>query len=271
MIKIKLLTASVLFTAFTLNLQSQKKSDTEKKGDNKKEAAPKDVIKMNLSQLIFTNLSFQYEYGFHKNMSGALGVSVLIPRDIPSSFYVAPSSTQGFQLPKFGGWSVTPEFRFYPGEKVEHQSPHGFYIAPYFRYSKYSIKSDYNDVGPDPSSPYNNSYRMTASYYGFTGGLMIGSQWLIGKHFSIDWWILGAGAGKARFSIEAISKDPNLNLSPAQQAELRSDINSNVGGLGSFGAGNVSIETTSNSAKVTVSGLPMRSFRGFGFCLGFSF
>lgn len=229
---------------------------------------PKQVIKINLTQLALTNISMQYEIGFHKNFSAALGASYLINRGIPSQIYTPSSNAEGYQLPKFGGWSVTPEIRFYPGKKVEHQAPHGFYLAPYFRYSKYSLQSTYLDsVGTGES----NTYDVKASYAGFTGGLMIGSQWLIGKHFSIDWWILGAGAGKANFKIESTSTDGSLNMSPQEQENLKNDIRDNVGELGSFGNGELTVETTSNSAKATVKGIPMTSIRGFGLTLGFTF
>lgn len=100
---------------------------------------------------------------------------------------------------------------------------------------------------------------------------MIGSQWLIGKHFSIDWWILGAGGGKAKFNIESKSIDGKLNMSTQEQADLKADITDNIGELGSFGKGDLTVETTSSSATATVKGLPMTSIRGFGLCLGFAF
>lgn len=230
---------------------------------------PKQVIKLNLTQLALTNISMQYEFAFHKNFSAALGVSYLIPRSIPSQFFTPSSNGEGYQLPKFGGYSITPEIRIYPGKKVKHQAPHGFYLAPYLRYSKYSVKSSYVDI--DSSSGKHNTYNVKASYSGFTGGLMIGSQWIIGKHFSIDWWILGGGYGKAKFKINAESVDGSLNMSPQEQQNLKNDIRTNIGELGSFGSGEVTVETTSNSATATVKGLPMTSLRGFGLVLGFAF
>lgn len=279
--KKNLLVISMVITAFSFSLGAKDKPvlKTENplflkpKGElfmkaDEPSSAPKQVIKINLSQLALTNISLQYEYGFHKNLSAALGVSYLIPRNIPSQIYTPSSNAEGYQLPKFGGWSVTPELRFYPGKKVEHQAPHGFYLAPYFRYSKYTLNATYLD---SVSSGKSNSYDVKASYAGFTGGLMIGSQWLIGKHFSIDWWILGAGAGKATFNIESKSTDGSLNMSAQEQENLKADIRNNIGELGSFGNGDLSIETTSNSAKATVKGVPMTSIRGFGLTLGFSF
>ncbi len=287
--KLTLILASVLLTSFTFQLKADKGNPDENKDSLKEEDAPKSillrkpaaemlgskqVIKLSLSQLIFTNFSFQYEYAFHKNMSGALGLSFLLPRSIPGYFFKAPTdaNTSGYSLPNFGGWAITPEFRFYPGAKVNHQAPHGFYFAPYFRYAKYTLKANYTDVGTNASTgaPYDNHYAVKASYYGHTIGLMIGSQWIIGKHFSIDWWIVGAGAGRAKFSIEGTSTDANTNLSSADQAQLNSDISGSMSDLGSFGKGTVVVTTTSNSAKVVVSGLPMLSVRA-GLTLGFAF
>lgn len=229
---------------------------------------PKQVIKLNLTQLALTNISLQYEYGFHKNFSAALGVGYLIPRNIPSQIFTPSSNAQGYQLPKFGGWAVTPELRIYPGKKVNHQAPHGFYLAPYFRYSKYTLQATYIDSVNVSTS---HTYDVKATYAGFTGGLMIGAQWIIGKHFSIDWWIAGGGAGLAKFSIDAKAVDGSLNMSSQEQSDLKNDINNNINELGSFGKGTVNITTTSNSAAVRITGLPMTSIRAFGLCLGYAF
>ncbi|MES2567429.1 MAG: DUF3575 domain-containing protein [Bacteroidota bacterium] len=231
--------------------------------------SPKHVIKLNLTQLALTNISMQYEFAFHKNFSAALGASYLLPRTIPGQLFTPSSNGSGYQLPKFGGWSVTPEIRFYPGKKVKHKAPHGFYLAPYFRYSKYNLNSSYVDV--DSTSGQRRNYDVKASYSGFTAGLMIGSQWVIGKHFTIDWWILGGGYGKAKFKINAESTDGSINMSPSEQEDLKNNIRDNIGELGSFGNGEITVETTSNSATATVKGLPMTSLRGFGLTLGFAF
>lgn len=270
--------------AFSLTLQLKAKNEpllkeatpsflTKKKNsymrDDAPVSSPKNVIKLNLSQLAITNISLQYERAFHKNFSAALGISYLIPRNIPSQLFTPSSNGSGYQLPKFGGWSITPEIRFYPGKKVKHKAPHGFYLAPYFRYSKYTMKSDYVDV--DSTSGARHNYAVKANYSGFTAGLMLGSQWMIGKHFSIDWWIIGGGYGKAKLKIHAESTDGSLNLSPQEQEDLKQNIKSNTTELGSYGNGEVTVETTSNSATATVSGLPMISLRGFGLTLGFTF
>lgn len=227
------------------------------------------VIKLNASQLALKNISLQYELGFHKNMSVALGYSNFLRREIPSQIY-SNDKADGYQLPYMKGWAITPEFRFYPGKKEEKQAPHGFYLAPYMRYSKYTLGADYIEI--DATTKAIRKYEMTGTYKGSTVGLMLGSQWIVGKHFSFDWWILGGGVGKAKLVLEA--KGSGLNLTPAQQDDLKSNVTDNLGELGKFSKGAVAIETTSNSAKITISGVPMTSIRGAlvaGFNFGFKF
>ena len=276
-----LIIASV-FLGFTLQLKSEntpffkkaevmdvkKKKDFLSKPDEPVKQA-KQVIKLNLSQLPITNISLQYEYAFHKNMSGALGFSFFFPRTLPSIFFDPSPNADGYTLPKFSAFSVTPEFRFYPGEKVEHQASHGFYLAPYLRYSKYTLKASYIDY-------YNNNvnaweYDASISYSGVTAGLMIGSQWIVSKHFSIDWWILGFGAGTSKIDIRAKETTGNLKLSAQEQLDLRNDITNNLSELGRFSNGAVDITITDNSFRTVIKGIPMTSFRGFGLNLGFAF
>jgi hypothetical protein len=230
--------------------------------------SPKSVIKMNITQIGFTNLSFQYEYAFHKNMSAALGLSFFIPRKLPNAFDAGNNNANtalGILSPTFKAWAITPEFRFYPGAKEENVAPHGFYLAPYFRYAKYSVSASY---GANVKNKV-ESFSYSLSYAGFTGGLMIGSQWIIGEHFSLDWWILGAGAGAAKVTGQASSS--SANMSPQDQADLKKGIEDEYRGTNSLNLSNPVVTTTATSFKMVFNGVPMRSIRGFGICLGFAF
>lgn len=228
--------------------------------------APQQVIKLNITQLAITNLSFQYEYGFHQNMSAAVGMSYLLPRAIPGFFL--PDSTANtvnrILSPEFSGFGITPEFRFYPGKKENNKAPHGFYLAAYIRYSNYKVSASY----VEKFSKNLSTFHLNASYRGFTGGMMIGSQWLIGKHFSIDWWIAGAGFGKSKLAIDAF--DGAANLSPEDQIQLKNGLTNYLAGLNFIGADNPLVSTTSKSFVAQVTGMRMFSYRA-GLCLGFAF
>ena len=225
---------------------------------------PRQVVKLNLSQLTLKTLAFQYEYGFHKNFSGALGVNFFLPRPLPGLFSSDDPSGEGLRDARTKGFSVTPEIRFYPGKKEEHLAPHGFYLAAYMRFAKYSLTSNYYEN-------YNNQrygYDFKMTYGGYTVGAMLGYQWLIGEHFSIDFWMLGGGAGKAKLTMQAVAQ--GVDMTQAQQDDVKASLTADFEAAKYLGA-TPSIETTPNSVKATLKGVPMLSYRGLGVCLGFAF
>lgn len=234
------------------------------------------VVKLNITPLAIGNIPLQYEFSFHKNLSAALGINVFnLPKRIRNQIISEDDgSGEGLTNFKIGGWSITPEFRFYPGKKEKHQAPHGFYLAPYFRYSKTNISGDFVSNLPDPNN--SNVERpvttnMALGLGGYSMGLMIGSQWLIGKHFVIDWWILGAGSGKGRLTAE-LSQDAFV-FSSSEQDELRETLENSFENIALPGYGSITPEVTTNEtgAKLTLRGVPMTSVRAFGLSLGIYF
>lgn len=236
--------------------------------DSDEEKNPKAIVKLNLLQLPLLNISGQVEYAFHKNISGALGVSYLVKRDVPKLFFDTPDTSTaalGIAKPQFYAFSITPEVRFYPFKNDKGGAPHGFYVAPYFRYSKFSVSADFRDIVD--LKPVDFNYTLT--YAGGTGGLLIGAQWILGKHVSLDWWIIGGGFGRARVVLEAASS--SVNMSSKDQQEVKDQLESDFSGVQFLGYSAPQVETTNNSVKMTIKGLPMTSFRGLGLCLGIAF
>jgi hypothetical protein len=232
------------------------------------------VIKLNLTPIALGNYSFQYECGFHKNFSGALGFSISKVSDYVITLALPPSDDgQGLKNVNMSGWSVTPEFRFYPGKKVKNQAPHGFYIAPYYRYAAYKLNGDFVVNLPDPNNknkdlPHTANFNL--NYSGYSAGLMIGSQWLIGKHFGIDWFIIGAGIGKAQIKADAIQKD--YTMSASDQDQVKTELQNQLDAIKIPGFDTKStITTNSTSAHIVTKGLPMLSIRTFGLNISFYF
>ena len=191
------------------------------------------AIKMNLTQLALKNISFQAEYGFHNKMSVALGFSVLMKRSL-STLYSAPSQYgDNFTIPQLSGYAITPEFRFYPGGKEDKPAPNGFYIGAYFRYAKYKLTQTVSYTETGKTNPKTYSAEAKQTYGGVNGGIMIGRQWIIAKHFTIDWWIIGAGYGKAKYTYEWVA--PGANLSQAQQDDVKAQADANFNGFSAFG------------------------------------
>lgn len=219
----------------------------------------KGVVKLNLFGFAFRNINLQGEYAIHKNFSGCLGINFMPPGALPGMFPGATTSSlesAGFRDFSVSGYSFTPELRFYPGKKEKHQAPYGFYLAPYFRLSKYSFKTDFE---------YDNNgtlqyYSSTLSYGGYGGGLMMGSQWIIGKHVSIDWYILGGHYGSGNFTIKL--KDPAIgNLSAEGKAQFQEELAS------SSSNATVTIDGDKATVKAKVPFLGVR----MGLSVGFAF
>jgi hypothetical protein len=245
----------------TVNNEEVVSSVLVKKGGSSD--GPRMVVKFNLFGLAVRNLPFQFEYAFHKNMSGALGVSMLIPRGLPSSF----TGGAEFGDLKFRGYSITPEFRFYPGKKEEHQAPHGFYFAPYARYQNFSFTASGSYANTDTATGASSMYKaeMKAYYKGLGFGMMIGAQWLLGEHITLDWYILGGhyGSGKAGLTVTA----PEIGkLSPQDKAEVEKSANDAFEQIGS----EVSVKYSGNTADFSIPA-KIIGIRGLGLAIGYAF
>jgi hypothetical protein len=172
---------------------------------------PVNVVKLNLSTLVWGNIGLQYERALTDNISVALGVSTLINRNLPiTRFYTFESTVVNES--SIGGFSITPEVRFYMGKKA---APSGFYIAPYLRYNNYTMtfdvdsEVDYKDGRKDILT----NFVGTGKYTSIGGGLMIGAQWIVAKRVSIDWWILGLGFNSTKMSASSKGDFSKLDLS----------------------------------------------------------
>jgi hypothetical protein len=115
--------------------------------------AQENALKWNFLSALVKTANFSYERAISDNSSLQLGV-----------FYTG-YSTDGTS---FSGFGITPEYRYYfSGEALD-----GAYIAPFLRYSQFTLTED------DLNS------KATLSSIG--GGAVIGKQWLMGDKFTLD-------------------------------------------------------------------------------------
>jgi hypothetical protein len=261
----------ISFQNKTNNFSSAKKSVLLLDSTKQERETPRNVVKLSLFSIPLGKYNLQYEYAFHKNFSAAINVGLLkFPKYITSAVVSDTGALSGL---KVSGYSVSPEIRFYPGRKIKKQAPSGFYLAPYFSYSKTNVNATFSFDMPTASNPSVTTPQdldAKISLSGFTGGLIIGQQWIIAKRVSIDWYILGGGFGKSKLNLDltqnAITFDAN------QQAELQKQLDENVGSVEIPGFSVDSKATaTANGASVSVSGLPFFSVRSFGLSIGFAF
>jgi hypothetical protein len=120
-------------------------------------AQPKNNIKTNLFSPLLKTYVIAFEHALNTNSSAQLG------------FYYT-----GFKISdtKLNGFAITPEYRFYLGEKA---APAGAFVAPYARYQTYKLSND------------NTAAEGTYSAFGF--GLLIGKQLILKDVISMEAFI----------------------------------------------------------------------------------
>ena len=95
------------------------------------------------------------------------------------------------------------------------------------------------------------------------GGLILGAQWLIGGHFSIDWYFLALGYTRRTVAFTFESDDPAVNFADFEDAAKESL--SNIPSVGS------KISVKSEADKMTVKVPVMTPATRWGLSLGWAF
>ena len=221
----------------------------------------KNIVKLNVTALAFTNFNFQYERVLTRRSSLALGISTIPKRGIPFSDKIESSLIDGndefsFKDAKIGYFSITPEYRLYLGKGYGK----GFYFAPYFRYSKISVDgisfSYKNDLGIDELATVKGE--VAAKSF----GLMLGVSFNLSESLVLDWWILGAGYGSVNTNMDILTE---FKLSPTEQEIVRKEIKDL-----DIPQVNENITINENGGNVKIDSFPWLALRS-GLCLGFRF
>lgn len=226
------------------------------------------ILKANLTSLALKDVYVSYERTFLKKFSVNLGFDYLPKRGIPLASYFAdvngnPSPVRDMRI---SGWRITPEFRFYTS--VLKGAPKGFYVAPYFRYGVYDFKLgsyqyNYTD-GYDGNKSKTANIDFTGQYKAVGGGIMIGHQWIIAKHLSIDFWIVGIGVSGTNFALRGTTNDMDPRYFE-EGSTFSEDIKGYLKVLNE-----VSISTGSNYVEAGSNNVFL-GVRGLGFNVGYAF
>ncbi|MES2628397.1 MAG: hypothetical protein V4616_05460 [Bacteroidota bacterium] len=209
--------AVLLFASFSANAQ-----ETEKTEIKKSEYIPRNIIKTNLTGILFRNYSLQYERVITRRFSASLEYRLMPEGPIPAAGTISDllfkdnldvaNSIDGFRMK---GSAITPSVRFYPTRKGYGR---GFYVSAFYRNVSYDMTiPDYTyDDGKEKISLKGD---LKTNTFGFT----IGKQWTIGRFFVIDYTIFGLQYGSASGNLTATNSQP---LTADQQNTLRSSLES---------------------------------------------
>ncbi|GEM_PF-3338369 len=177
--------------------------------------AQKNVIKTRPLRTIYTSalpitpiqLNLTYERVIIPKLSAAVTLNYGLERDLSGVTEFLELDTV-LQNPKASSFSFSPEVRFYPGLK---DTPRGFYLMGEFFYNSTNFNTDYALTYSSPFTlpdgsiyeyDYKNGYNIDGQITSLGGGIGIGSQWIFGKHFSVDILWFGIGFGTQRHTYE---------------------------------------------------------------------
>lgn len=164
-----------------------------------------------------------------------------------------------FNSAQFANYSITPEVRFYLGKKGYGR---GFYIAPYYRYAAYDTQNlNFSFETGDGMNTQTQEIELKGNITSHTGGLMFGVQWALGKHVSLDWWILGAAYGVSSGVLDGIP-------TPAIPQEDIADVKREIEEI-EIPMVEKTVTVTSNNVRVDITG-PWAGIRS-GIVLGIKF
>lgn len=252
---------TVTTTASNTELNSVQLDSTTAKID-------KNFIKLNLTSLILGNYSFQYERVLTKRISVAISQRHMPVGSVPfkSSFLddskidVKNSGSNIVNNVKIGNTSFTPEVRFYLGKTGYGR---GFYIAPYYRYTKFKIENALvNFEVSDGVTERNEEVSFDGDIKSHSFGFYIGSQFPIGKKgLYLDWWIVGGHFGTSDGELNSSFKQALNNEELAYVQNNLPDLDIPVVDL--------EFDVTNDKAKLKIDG-PWAGLRA-GLLIGYRF
>src|SRR5690554_5091841 len=229
-------------------------------------AIDKNIIKTNLSSIIFRNYSLHYERVITKRFSLSLSYRMMPKGALPLkksilSFIEDDEVDNDIEdiinESKISGSAITFEPRFYIGKKGYGR---GFYFAPYYRHS--SFKFDNVGFSYESDDGFDRKIFIDGKINANSGGLMVGAQWDLGKGFVLDWWILGGHIGSSSGKLNGTSDTP---LSSEEQQAIRESIESIE-----FSDMIKEITVDSNGVDVELD-MPWYGVRAFGVSVGYRF
>jgi hypothetical protein len=229
----------------------------------------KNILKTNLSSLMFKNYNLSYERSLSQKTTFVAGYRFM-PKTVASQMFVSESffnSTvesvdedlaEEMDNIILGNSTYTGDIRFYAGK---HTGARGFYVSLYGRYMNFDLAFPYEYTYDNSTYQLPFDGRLT----GFGGGVMFGAQWLIAKRVTFDWYIIGANYGKFNIDLPAIV---NLNtLSEGGKIDLKDELESANGEVKGL---DIKASVTDQGAQLE-GNAPFAGLRGAGFSLGIAF
>lgn len=221
-------------------------------------AAQNNVVRIGVPSLLYGRVNLNFEHVFGGNKSINLMAGFQVPRSFPQLIEEL-DRTGDFRV-NGANWKaagITPSIRFYVKKKKE--APAGFYMAPFvsYNYNNLDLDTEYDD-GASRDVP----STIDTKLHGLGVGFMIGSQWIVNEHLSIDFNYFGIGFGRQFSNSTFKSSDTTVDYQ-----QLADDFNEEAESENVFN--NASVEAGPDFFKInTGSFSPIFKF---SFAIGYAF
>lgn len=192
------------------------------------------LLKFNLTSLIFRNFGFQYERAISNRQSIAISGRLMSKGKFPfhsfmESYLDNTQTIEDLNSLQIKGYSISPEYRFYLTNRSKPNT--GLYLAPFLSYNQYELEFkdlrltiDYNlsefveNADPLYRVMVSKEFDLEGAVHGTTAGVLFGAQWDLGSSIYLDWWILGASYGVSTGKMSAMTTE---TLTPEWQNALQ--------------------------------------------------
>lgn len=223
-----------------------------------KQYIPHNLIKVNLTALLFKSYSIQYERVLSRKISVALQYRIMPETGIPFKSSILklvggedPDAKKIIEEFTMSNYAITPEVRIYLSRKGYGR---GFYLAPFYRYASFS-SNGFNVFYTDDNDA-DQSIKMSGKLTSNTYGLAMGFQNALGKHVVLDISFFGPhyGSGKGEFS--GVS---SKSLSTDEQSDLKENLEG------------IDIPLTDKTVNVNANGASLKldgPWAGYRFTIG---
>ncbi|HRI79655.1 MAG TPA: DUF3575 domain-containing protein [Cyclobacteriaceae bacterium] len=164
----------LLVVAFHAGAQSTDTLKTERMRRN--------IIKLNLSSLmVYKDAALvEFEHVVNKKQSFSIQAGFV---SVALGSFLGSDSIRLVNFTRNGGFSVTADYRFYLLKESKDGAPHGVYIGPYIAYINMQNESNLT-LGK-------NANTMTTKIEILSFGIELGYQFLLGKHWTLDFILIG--------------------------------------------------------------------------------
>ncbi len=240
------------------------------------EQAPEKLSRGNVFKFLpinipFQSLSFEYERMINPKNSFTIGVGIPTQKSIIGMF--GSNETSSLKTANFSTMHVRAAYRHYTGKS---QLPRGFYVEPYVKYQDISCSAGVSGTESQYFQPYASDLSIKLNTMNF--GLQFGTQILIAKRVSLDFYFLGVEAGFLRGDLSGTVKLTNSNLPSNADQILTSATNTIVSNINSsktdvlpaFIGNKITISQTGNRVNAKINGVPYPWLRA-GISLGIAF